>query len=240
MKKRNIFWGLLFIIMAVMVIVNQLGMFVAVSMWGIAFAVLLVAIMIQSIIRLNFGGILFPLALLAIIFHEQLHIENLVPWPVLLTALLGTIGLSIIFKKNAVKIHSHSGKHKKWNKSWNIGEEEDISEENGNVIHCDVSFGSGIKYINSEEFEKADIDCSFGALKVYFDNCKLKNSRGEIYVDSSFSGVQLYIPKTWQVIHNVESSFGSFEEKNHATPNGTDQIYISGDVSFGAVDIYYV
>ena len=43
---------------------------------------------------------LFSLAFAAILFDEALGIEAITPWPVLGAALLGTIGLNMIFNKN--------------------------------------------------------------------------------------------------------------------------------------------
>lgn len=39
---------------------------------------------------------------------------------------------------------------------------------------------------------KLSLDCSFGPIKVYFDNAKLNNGRGIVRIDASFSGVELY------------------------------------------------
>ena len=62
MKRKEIYWGILFIIGAILIIVNQLGYFSGVNFLGIAATVVLVGIMLDSLIHLNFGGVLFPAA----------------------------------------------------------------------------------------------------------------------------------------------------------------------------------
>ena len=56
--------------------------------------------LVKSLRKLEWTGILFSLAFLAIIYADMLHIEHLTPWPVLGAALLGSIGLNMIFHKN--------------------------------------------------------------------------------------------------------------------------------------------
>ena len=62
---------------------------------------------IQNIIDLSWGGIFFPLAILAIIFEKPLGIEAITPWIVLIAALLLTIAFEMIFPKNKFHRHLH-------------------------------------------------------------------------------------------------------------------------------------
>ena len=234
MKKRNIFWGLLLIIASILIIVNKLGYFTEISVFTIIVTVILLGIMIKSVIYISFPGILFPAALICIMYAEQWNITNLTPWPVLATALLGSIGLSMIFKS-----HGHWDNH--WCHKFE-GEEfsEVINEADGNVINCAVSFGSSMKYINTDNFERANIKCSFGAMKVYFDNAIISSGNAEIYVDVSFSGVELYIPKTWNIVFEANSTFGGIDEKNRRTESSSPTVKLKGNVSFAGVEIIYV
>lgn len=101
---KNIFWGIFFIAAAAFVVVGSLGLLGNISGWTLAFSMVLVAWFIRSIIKVSFGGMLFSLAFGAILFDEFLGIEAITPWPVLGAALLGTIGLNMIFKKRAIGI----------------------------------------------------------------------------------------------------------------------------------------
>ena len=99
-NRNNIFWGIIFLLAAVFLLVGKLGYLGGISLFSILFTVVLVAILLKSIPSVNFAGILFPLAFLCILYDKQLHIEALTPWTVLGVALLGTIGLQILFRKN--------------------------------------------------------------------------------------------------------------------------------------------
>lgn len=239
MKRRDLYWGFLFIIGAILIIVNQLGYFAGVSFLGIAATVILGGIMLDSLIHLNFGGVLFPAAFICMIFAEEWNITQLTPWPVLLTALLGTIGLSLIFKKNKRWNHPNWTKSK-WNESHGEHFESVIDEPDGAMVDCMVSFGSSIKYINTEKLERANISCSFGAMKVYFDNALIQKGQAVIQLDVSFSGVELYIPKSWNTVIQVNESLGAINEKNRKDASQVPVVMIKGNIKFGGVDIIYV
>lgn len=61
-----------------------------------------------------------------------------------------------------------------------------IDEEDGNRISFDTSFGASIKYVNTDDFQSASLDCSFGSMKVYFDNAMMQQPQATIYLDASF------------------------------------------------------
>ncbi len=72
-----------------------------------------------------------------------------------------------------------------------VGEyHREIEESTENSVYCSNSFGTTTKYVNSNNLE-----CSFGEMKVYFDNAVVQNKSVEICVDVSFGSVELYIPR---------------------------------------------
>lgn len=239
MKKRDIFWGVLLILAAIMIIVNRLGFFTQIGVFEIVATIVLIGIMIKSLVEVSFPGILFPAALLCIIYAEPLNITQLTPWPVLMTALLGSIGLSMIFKR-----------HKYWNHNWNHEQyvhggmnnhfSNVINQPDGNVVNCSVSFGSSMKYINATNFERANIKCSFGEMKIYFDNAIITSDRADIYVDVSFGSAQLYVPKTWKIVNEVNTSLGAMDVRNRGIDATSPVVTIRGNVSLGDVEVYYI
>lgn len=233
MKTKNWFWGLFFIVAAALVIINQMGYLVGINLFTLICTIFLVPIIIKSIAHVNFFGILFPLAILGILFAEPLGITNLVPWPILAAALLGSIGLSLIFHNS--KWHSEYY-HCNFDK-----EEQIINEEDSDTVSCSVKFGASTKYVNTDNFKKGYFSSSFGALKIYFDKAKIQDEGAEIYLDVSFSGVEIYVPKEWKLVNNVSSAFGALDEKNHNLYEGEKMpVVVKGNIKFGGVEIIYV
>lgn len=231
MKKSNIFWGSLLILGAIALIANELGGFAHINAFSIVLTLFLGGIIITSIIHRHFTGIIFPIAFLCIIYDEQLGITAITPWTILLAALLLNIGLSMIFHKHTY-FHHHHHYHEEF---------QTINIEDANHIKVDTTFSGTAKYINTDDFEQADLSCSFGALSVYFDNAALHEGKGLVIFDVSFAGVELYIPKTWTVINKVDASFGDVTEKNHPQNQTSENtLTLAGDVSFAGVTIIYV
>ena len=72
MRKERVFWGLFLVIGAIVLLISKLGYFSDTNIFSLLFTLLLVGIIIKSLIRLNFPGILFPLAFIAIIYDDKL------------------------------------------------------------------------------------------------------------------------------------------------------------------------
>lgn len=249
-RTKNIFWGAFLIFAAVFLIVNQMGIFEGVGLFSALFTVFWVAVLVEGVIRRSFGKILFSIAFICIIFDEPLGIEAITPWTVLAAALLGTIGLNMLFKRK-----KHYYYEKNWDKHYDdkiidveVGDDSDRYDEkkrqenglDGNKIFFRTSFGSAVKYVNSDNFEYASLECSFGAMKVYFDNALIQNGSATIDLDVSFGGVELYIPKHWAVVNQTDTSFGGIDEKNRCESNGSPVLTLTGDISFAGVTIIYI
>ena len=232
MKSDRIFWGVFLLLGAVFLLVSKLGYFSDINIFSLLFTILLVALIIKSIIKLSFPGILFPLAFIGIIYDDKLGITAITPWTILFVALLGSIGLSLIFNKRP-----------KWDKAnykWDGNATETIDIEDEGHIKLETSFGSSIKYINTDKFEYANLKCSFGSMNVYFDNAIMEKENAVVKIDVSFAGMQLYIPRGWNVINNTSASFGAVEEKNRIDAVKTNTLTLIGGISFAGVEILYI
>ncbi len=99
MKMENIFWGILLVLSAVLIIVSQVVSFGSIGVWSILATVLLVAVIVSSMVRLEFFGIFVPFAFLYMIYAEPFGLPMIQLWVLLIAAVLVGAGLSLIFKK---------------------------------------------------------------------------------------------------------------------------------------------
>jgi len=238
MRNKNWFWGIFFIAAAAVIVVNQLGHFADIGLFSLLITLLLIPILIKSIICLNFVGILFPAAFLCMIYAEPLGITNLTPWSLLIVALLGSIGLSLLFQRKKRVVFSTFSSSCSKRKS--PKQTSDIPDEN--IVSFGVNFGHHSKEVNSQELEKADICAKFGALEAYFNDAKLNSNGAEINFDVSFAGVEVYVPRIWNLVNNINTSFGSVEERKKKRKETSDYptVILTGNVNFGSVEIIYV
>lgn len=232
MNKRNIFWGIFFILAAGYVLLSKLHILpdIGISTIFLGFSLWL---LVDGIRHLQFLNITFALAFLYIIFDKPLGIEALTPWTVLAVALLLGIGLSILFggkKRKNVSMRAGS--------SW---EDRSAGEQcSGKDIYCENNFGSSIRYINSDDFCNACIENNFGSTTVYFDNAMIQGDCAYVDIENSFGETVLYIPKEWKIHTDLSHAFGNIDE--HGTPLGSSSstLYIRGNTSFGHIEIHYV
>jgi len=234
MRTKKWFWGLFFILAAGLLLANSLGVFtMTVSVLTLLLVIGLLAIIIGSIIHFNFFGILVPLSIIGVLFAEELGITAITPWPLIITAVLFSIGLEIIFgrKSSIVKLGVHID---------DDFDEEVVDEEDSEEVNYQVKYGSGVKYVNTKNFKKGRFSCKFGALKVYFDNAKVSKNGAEIILDIAFAGAEIYIPKDWNVVIGTHAMLGAVEERRRKEEREGPKVIIKGNVSLGGVEIIYI
>lgn len=254
MKIRNVIWGLFFIFAAIMVVTNQIGLFTHINFIGLLIVVLLIPVIIESCIHLNFPGIFFPTGFILLVFDKPLGLGDLSFWTVMLASLFLSIGFSIIFKpkynwNNQFKHVSNNENNTNFStdpnseyyqKNYNENKKVEVDYTNENNIKFNVDFSASSKYIHSNALESVTIHCSFGHMKVYFDNAQLSPNGASIHLDCSFGGVQLYIPRAWHVVNSASVSLGAIDEKNGHSSNVGPIVKITGNVSLGGAEIYYI
>ena len=239
MKTKKWFWGLFFILGGSLFLMNGLGLFAtSINVVSLLLTIGLVAVIVGSIIHFNFGGILVPLALIGVIHAEILGITSITPWPIIITAVLVSIGLDIIFHNN--KHHVMFASSGKYARHFDENFEEIVDEEDNDEVSYNVQFVGGVKYVNTNNLKKAHLSCRFGALKAYFDNAKVDKGGAEIILDVSLSGVELYIPKEWNLIIEASAALGAVEEKNRRVKTDGPKVILKGHVSLAGVEIIYI
>ena len=235
MKGRKLFWGIFFILAAVFVLVSKLGVIPDIGLFSIIITVFMIWMFVEGVRHLNFYEILFPVAIVCIVYDDFLGITALTPWPVLGAALLGSIGLSMIFHE----------KKRNWCVNGNWGDKKSVSGSdseqcNGEHIQCENNFGSAIRYINSDNFCNAHLENNFGALTVYFDNAVIQGPSAYVEIENNFGETNLYVPKEWKIENCLDRAFGSVSEKGRCEGTSNCTLYIRGEANFGSIVIFHV
>lgn len=117
---------------------------------------------------------------------------------------------------------------------------ETVDYIEGNEVNCSVSMGGSCKYLHSESLERGYFKCSLGYLKVYFDNVRLHPDGAVINVDCSLGSLELFIPRAWKVVMNVELALGNIdEERRPHIPDGPT-LTINGSAQLASLTIRYI
>lgn len=241
MKRNydNIMWGVLLIIFAVYLLFTKLGIMegniiAGASIFELLLGIVFVYVLIKGIVKRSFGEIFFSIAILGIIFDEQLEITAITPWTILFVAGLLTVAMNLIFPHEYKKQHKQGHMHHNTFSS-------NTENVNGEKLMFNVVFGESAKYITSENFLQADCSSAFGELAVYFDNAIIQGDSAVVNLSVKFGQMTLYIPKMWRVENHVSATFGDVNEKGHANYGENAKVlYLNGSVNFGELEIVYM
>lgn len=239
MKKSNVFWGLLLLFIAAALVLDKMDMLGGTNTFSLIITVGMILCIIKSLYPVQFYGILFPIAILCILYNRQLGLEKLTPWTILLVALLTSAGLSMIFDNAGKKQRYRKAVKDNADHVWNENAQV-IDEADDSYIYHKTSFGASTKYINTEHLREANLECSFGAMKIYFDKASLENGRAAVWIQGSFCGIELYVPRDWQIENHISATLGGVSEKTPKSPVGNNTLVLEGSINFAGVDIIYV
>lgn len=241
-KARNYVWGVVFLVVAVLMLFNQLDIFSKLHMWKLIVAVLLFLWGAEGVRKKEWGNIFFPIAILCIVFNDNIPgLDAITPWPVLGAALFGSIGMNMLAgnKKSEFKNSADYIEYKE--SAYGEGARQATDEKTGvdNTFTFSTSFNTGVKYVSADDFVKANVNCSFGEVKIYFDDAFIHCEEAVIDLNVKFGSVNLYLPKEWYVENHAVAVFGGIEEKNRSITTGTPKVRLVGDVAFGNVSVVY-
>ena len=221
--KRNWFWGIICILGAILIFGNLFGIIqFNLILWKIAGTLICLSVIIDGIKERSFYSPLFGIAIIFYLFKDDLGFEDISLWLLLLATWLLDLGLTSIIhpKKRHIEI-------------------EDIEYSTNSIINVSASFGEKVQYIQTNDLQYVTIDSKFSGLKLYFDQATIQN-QATIEIDGNFTGIELYVPKEWNVQSHVRSFFGGVDEKGQPSSNGYPTLNITGRVHFGGVEVHYI
>lgn len=255
MKKRgaNIFWGVILIAVAVFWVISELGYLPDIAVTHIIFTIIWAALIIKGLVKRESFSVFMGLAFLAIVWDKELGIEAITPWTVIGTAILLTIGCSLIFKgrkrRNWEKNYSHNFKqcesndnNKTWegNTKYGTGQSHQSHADQEHVYHMN-RFSGAQKYIDSQNLKSVEIINKAGGMEVYLDNAKAASDKVYMRIECYAGGLEIYIPGSWRLENHVDCFMGVVEEPENIDGAVNDvTLVLSGTVKAAGVEIIRV
>lgn len=228
MKNKNIFMGLIFVLGAVLLVISQVVDFGQISVWSILVGAGLVAVTVQSIFRKSWFGVFVPLVFIYWMFYKPLSLPYISLWILIVGAVLLATGFKILFGRK-----KYNFKESKFNKTTIQDSEENI------VIN--TYFSGTTKYLQSKNMKTCYISCKFGGAEIYFDGVVLNNNKAHIFIESKCAGVELYIPRNWNVINEVNCTAGGVDFTGQCfVDENSPTVIIKGNVLAAALEINYM
>lgn len=226
--RKKYFWGILFLVGAVAVLADRLGFVKGIGIGKLFLTAVAGAILLKGLKRRKVSGILFGCAFLVILYDEMLHLEAITPWPVLWAALLGTIGVKMLFPE------LEFSRYRKMIPAI-VGS---VSEGGRGAVCYRNRFAETVKS-PSGILGEVRLKNRFGEMQIYLTEVEPLDGRLDVYVDLVFGETELYVPSYWRVVTDVDVLFGEGPGVG-GNPDGIVVLYVKGSVTFGELDIHYV
>lgn len=239
MKKNNILPGLVLILLAAILMGSAMGLIPDIPWFRLFCSGFLVCWAVKALIDRDFFGTFMSLSIIAWIFEEELRIEHLAPFPLLIAAACLGIGLNMIFgkKQKIVHIQYKDGKTQAEGTFDGVKSEEWVD---GRHVSLTNSFNSTSKYVNSEAFSSAKLENDFGSANIYFNNANIANGEATVNLVNNFGKMNVYMPGKWRATISQNSAFGHvgvFGEPNRDMD--APHVIIKAESNFGELNIFF-
>lgn len=222
MKKRNIVIGLALIFVAVLILLDAVGIlspFSAVvgeiSVVSLLLGGVLLVFCIWRIAKLSFPPVIVALGLMFLVFEKNIAFlcglpdENIINnWLLLIVSLILAIGLKLILPKPRKKEYSSK-------------------------------LGEATVYLDSTKKEHF-VKNALGETKVYFENVDAYTGGSTLNISNKLGETTILVPSSWHVVSKVKNSLGEYNLPEDPSPEGAPVLYIVGSNRLGETNVIYI
>jgi len=250
-NSGNMFWGVILLVLAALIILNQMNIFfITFRLWDIVLVVIGLKFLISTFVRGKLSNLPIAIALFYIVLRNQGLVTHVPIGTIAAVTALTSVGLGFLFpgqsrwrkysySSDNIHIGDFSDSSSTWGKTKNSSADE-ISTDNNPTVG--ITFGSVSRYLYADALETVRLSCLFGGMEIYFDQVTLHEKGATVYLDCKFGGIDLFVPRHWNVVEQVDNTFGGTDIARRIEPlqEGAPTLTVVGDVSFGGVDIHYI
>ena len=217
MKKERFFWGIILLAVALLLILNSLGVTLglpeSIPIWRIILGTLFLSFAIHSIAKRRIFPTVFAFTFTVMLFETEIAMlcgrdsgDLASFWVFILIALLLSIGLKLLLP----------GKR-----------------------HIKPLAGAQTRYIDCNTQINESINNQMSSCEVFFTNTEGYNGNGHINIDNNMGSLVIHAPNDWYVISDMENHMGSINIPNNNV-DSCKRLDLHGKNNMGAVAIKYV
>ncbi|MBE7017879.1 MAG: helix-turn-helix transcriptional regulator [Ruminococcaceae bacterium] len=209
-----------------------------VGFWGIAWPSALLVYSLASLFhRFNFTGVVCA-ALGGYFLVNNLGVFEFYPDKKLLfPALVILVGISLLTDALRKPKKGRFSIHKKGNVSHK--QRKHFTQE-GEEFNCSIAFGEVEHHITLPRLSCGKANVSFGEMKLDLRGCGEIAENCEIDIGASFGSLHLNVPAQYRVECAAGTSFGEISTHGRPDEHCKGTITLTGGVSFGELEIYYL
>lgn len=114
---------------------------------------------------------------------------------------------------------------------------ESSAIEHSDEVNIDASF-SGLKLQNdSRSFRGGKIHVNFGGVELDLREAVMAGPEATLDIHATFSGIEMRVPREWQVVVQVSATLGAVEDKTVPPANPVHRLVLRGDTTLGGIEL---
>jgi predicted membrane protein len=109
--------------------------------------------------------------------------------------------------------------------------------EHGESVNIDASFSGVNQQNDSRNFKGGRIDVTFGGVELDLRQAVMAGPEVVLDISARFSGVELRVPREWQIVVDIAPTLGGVDDKTVPPMNPTQRLVLRGSATFAGVEI---
>lgn len=109
--------------------------------------------------------------------------------------------------------------------------------DHGDRAQINASFSAVNQRQDSRSFKGGRIEATFGGVELDLTQAAIDGPEARVDIAARFSGIELRVPREWQVVVEMKSTFGGVEDKTVPPMSPQARLVLTGEVVFGGVEI---
>lgn len=223
MKKRHVWIGLIMLVMAALIVCSRYNLLGNVEVFDVTVTALMIYAMIDGVRRKSFFLLFFPLAIIGILYDTELHLTAITPYPILVIATLLSCGLRLIFPGKTDVMQNGNTETKQTSR-----------------IDFSAKCSGASWHPDAQNIREVFVRNMFSGNELCLDKVGIEGPVLELYLYSSFSGTDVYIPQNWTVVDHTKKTCSVLNISERACDVSDKTVHLYGKIRFSNVDIKYM
>ena len=221
--QGRIFWGILLIFLGVLFLLDQMdkldfGDLVG-RYWPVIFILIGVSILLSNNFK-NVGSGIFFILFGAFFLLIRMRVFDRAVWHYIWPVAIIGAGLWILLRP-----------------AFRPGK-TDASGTTADDLNISQVFSGSSRKIESQSFRGGKADVVFGSAEIDLRGAKLAGGQATLVLSAVFGGIEVFVPRDWQIVLEGTPVLGSIEShKKAGTVPPTQTLTIKGSAVFGSIEV---
>jgi len=221
--QGRIFWGLMLICLGVLFLLDQMGRLdfgdLVGRFWPVIFIIIGVSILLSNNFK-NVGSGIFFILFGAFFLLLRMRVFDRAVWHYIWPLAIIATGLWLLLQP-----------------VWRPRKNES-SGPGGDDLAISQVFSGSVRKVESQNFRGGKADVVFGSAEIDLRAAKLAGGQATLVLSVVFGGIEVYVPRDWQVVLEGSPVLGSIDShKKAATVPATQTLTVKGSAVFGSIEV---